>query len=229
MKVIVIYSGGLDSYTLLRDAVIHHGADNVTAISFDYGQRHKKELALAVKVCIKLGVVWRFFDLSGLSALLPGSALTDSDVDVPEGHYEAESMKATVVPNRNLIMISIASAHALAVGATEVLLGAHAGDHAIYPDCRPQFLDAAERVIALGNYPPYPNLRAPYIVYTKGQILERAKLLGLTADDYADTWTCYKGREKACGKCGSCQERLEAFASVGWTDPIQYETTGEQK
>ena len=221
-KTVVIYSGGMDSYTLLMDAVKHSGRDNVSVVSFDYGQRHYRELDSVRDVCKHHNVKFNIVDLRDLSDLVPGSSLTDPSVAVPEGHYEEESMKATVVPNRNMIMLSIASAHAIAIGAGEVLFGAHAGDHAIYPDCRSDFVQSMNQTVRTGNY-TYPIIRAPYITLTKGQILERAQFLGIDPNSYKYTWTCYKGGQVACGKCGSCQERLEAFKSVGWVDPLPYE------
>lgn len=216
-KAIVIYSGGMDSFTALHKAIKTN--DEVAAISFNYGQRHKKELEYASRVCEELGLEHRIVDLSAINPLLAGSALTD-DISVPEGHYEEVSMKQTVVPNRNMIMLSIAVGYAVSVEAQSVYFGAHSGDHAIYPDCRTEFVEAMNAVCAIANYQAV-EIRAPYLHKNKIDILADGIELGL---DYAQTWTCYNGREKACGKCGSCQERLEAFELNGIKDPLAYES-----
>jgi 7-cyano-7-deazaguanine synthase len=143
-------------------------------------------------------------------------------VAVPEGHYEEDSMKATVVPNRNMILLSLATGYAVTVGAGAVWYGAHGGDHAIYPDCRPEFVEKMDAVCRVANYEPV-GIEAPFMAMDKGQILAEGLRLGL---DYSQTWTCYNGRAQACGRCGSCVERLEAFAVNGVTDPLEYEDAG---
>ena len=215
-KVVVIYSGGMDSFTVLNRAL--KDGKEVFAISFDYGQRHVKELLCATTVCSKLGVEHKVVDISAINQLLAGSSLTD-DIDIPEGNYEAESMKSTVVPNRNMILISLAVAYAVSVGASQVYYGAHSGDHAIYPDCRPEFVEKMNDVCKIANYESV-EVYSPYLTVSKTAILTDGLAMGL---DYSDTWTCYNGRDKACGKCGACQERLEAFADNDATDPINYE------
>jgi len=214
-KVVVIYSGGMDSYTVLRQASMQGYA--VYPVAFDYGQRHNKELILAKNVCDKYAYPFKSVDVSNINQLIKGSALTD-DIDVPEGHYEEESMKQTVVPNRNMIMLSMAVGYAVSIGAEAVYFGAHSGDHAIYPDCRTAFVEAMNAVCQIANYEAI-EVRAPFLAKTKIDILRAGLDLGL---DYSETWTCYKGLEKACGRCGSCQERLEAFAANGIKDPIDY-------
>lgn len=216
-NVVVIYSGGMDSFTILNQA-FQNKEFNVHALSFDYGQRHVKELACAKSVCQELNIPHQIIDISAINALLKGSALTDN-IDVPEGHYEAESMKQTVVPNRNMVLISLAVAHAVSINATKVFYGAHSGDHAIYPDCRPEFVHAMNDVCAIANYEAV-EIVCPFLDKSKIDILAAGLALEL---DYGKTWTCYNGREKACGKCGSCQERLEAFALNNATDPLAYE------
>ena len=216
-NVVVIYSGGMDSFTILNQA-FQNKEFNVHALSFDYGQRHVKELACAKSVCQELNIPHQIIDISAINALLKGSALTDN-IDVPEGHYEAESMKQTVVPNRNMVLISLAVAHAVSINATKVFYGAHSGDHAIYPDCRPEFVHAMNDVCAIANYEAV-EIVCPFLDKSKIDILAAVLALEL---DYGKTWTCYNGREKACGKCGSCQERLEAFALNNATDPLAYE------
>lgn len=214
--VVVIYSGGMDSYTLLH--VARAQGLNVHALSFNYGQRHVRELESASAVCESLDIPHKVIDIRAMGEVMAGSALT-SDVDVPEGHYEEDSMKATVVPNRNMILLSLATGYAVTVGAGAVWYGAHGGDHAIYPDCRPEFVEKMDAVCRVANYAPVA-VEAPFMALDKGEILAEGLKLGL---DYSQTWTCYNGRKRACGRCGSCVERLEAFASHGVTDPLVYE------
>lgn len=215
-SVVVIYSGGMDSFTLLHLARAR--GYRVYALSFDYGQRHVRELDCARKVCTDLGIEHKVIDIRAMSEVMSGSSLT-SDIDVPEGHYEEDTMKSTVVPNRNMILLSLATGYAVTRGAGAVWYGAHGGDHAIYPDCRPEFVEKMDAVCRIANYEPVA-IEAPFMNMDKGQILAEGLKLGL---DYADTWTCYNGRERACGRCGSCVERLEAFAANGLADPLAYE------
>jgi len=215
-KVVVIYSGGMDSFTLINEMVAK--GHRVYALSFNYGQKHAKELHYAQKVCDELGLPHKVVDITAIHQLLLGSSLTD-DIEIPDGHYEEESMKSTVVPNRNMVMLSLAIAYAVSVQAEAVIYGAHGGDHAIYPDCRPEFVDKMAEVSRVANY-EVVDVRAPYIQLNKIEILSRGLEMGL---DYAKSWTCYKGREKACGRCGACQERLEAFKENQLRDPLAYE------
>lgn len=215
-KVVVIFSGGMDSFTVLNLAV-KQGFD-VFALSFDYGQRHKKELEYAARACSNLNVHHKIVDISAINQLIGGSSLT-SDIDVAEGHYEEDSMKTTVVPNRNMILLSMAVGYAVSINANKVFYGAHSGDHAIYPDCRPEFVHKMNDVCAIANYEAV-EIVTPYLEVSKTAILTAGLAMDL---DYNLTWTCYNGREKACGKCGACQERLEAFSENGVTDPLEYE------
>lgn len=215
-KVVVIFSGGMDSFTVLNRAL--KDGKEVYALTFDYGQKHVKEIACASKVCKQLGVAHKVIDISAINQLLAGSSLTD-DIEIPEGHYEAESMKSTVVPNRNMILLSLAVGYAVSVKASQVYYGAHSGDHAIYPDCRPEFVMKMNDVCQIANYEAV-EIFSPYLTVSKTDILTDGLKMGLS---YQDTWTCYNGREKACGKCGACQERLEAFADNNATDPLAYE------
>jgi 7-cyano-7-deazaguanine synthase len=218
MKGLLVLSGGADSATLaywLKDR-----GDELTALSFDYGQRHRKELASAAAIAKELGVSHEVIDLRGLTKFLKGSALTDGGVAVPHGHYEAESMRLTVVPNRNTIMLSIAWGAACAAGLDYVALGVHAGDHYIYPDCRPEYvkeIEVALRSGTDGHRKPDMALLTPFIDKTKADIIAIGLLLGVP---YDKTWTCYEGGDKPCGKCGSCGERAEAFAKAGGTDAL---------
>jgi 7-cyano-7-deazaguanine synthase len=215
-KAVVIYSGGMDSFTILNKAV-KDGLD-VYALTFDYGQKHNKELKYAANVCTELNVHHRIIDITAINQLLQSSSLT-SGADIPEGHYEADNMKSTVVPNRNMILLSLAIGYAVDLKADKVFYGAHAGDHAIYPDCRPEFVQKMKDVAAISNYDPV-DIVTPYLNNSKIEILAEGLAMGL---DYGKSWTCYNGREKACGKCGSCVERLEAFKENNMSDPLEYE------
>lgn len=215
-RVVAIYSGGLDSYTLLN-RFLRQGY-TIYPLSFDYGQRHRKELDFARRVCEELALPHRVIDISAINQLLAGSSLTD-DIEVPEGHYEDQSMRSTVVPNRNMVMLSLAISYAISVDASTVVYGAHGGDHAIYPDCRPDFVAKMNQVAAIANYDAV-TISAPYLHWSKTDILAEGLEMAL---DYSKAWTCYNGREKACGKCGSCVERLEAFEHNRATDPLEYE------
>jgi len=214
--VVVIYSGGMDSFTLLHLA--RSRGLKVHALSFNYGQRHVRELEAARAVCQAEGIPHKVIDIRAMSEVMAGSSLT-SEAEVPEGHYEEDSMKSTVVPNRNMILLSLATGYAVTVGAGAVWYGAHGGDHAIYPDCRPEFVEKMDAVCRIANYEPV-GIEAPFMALDKGEILAEGLKLGL---DYSQTWTCYNGRDKACGRCGSCVERLEAFAAHGLEDPLAYE------
>jgi 7-cyano-7-deazaguanine synthase len=214
-KVVLILSGGMDSTTLLYELLAEN--KGVFAVSFDYGQKHKKELDYASKTCKKLKVNHKIFQLDVLNEIAP-SALTREEWEVPEGHYTEENMKQTVVPNRNMIFLSLATAYAIDIGAAKVFYGAHAGDHEIYPDCRKEFVEAMQQAVLLCDWVQV-ELIAPYLDIDKGDIVIHGEELGV---DYSLTWTCYKGMDKACGKCGSCTERLEAFEKAGIKDPIEY-------
>jgi 7-cyano-7-deazaguanine synthase len=220
---IPIFSGGMDSFTLTNDLVNQHGADQVTAISFDYGQRHKRELTYAIAEAKRLGIAHKVVDITMLRSLMQGSALTSAEIPVPEGHYAEESMKITVVPGRNTLMLSIAMAYAESVAMQTgdadqtIYFGVHQGDHAIYPDCRADYFEAMRKTMELATAGKV-TLRAPYLFMDKAAILWRGREIGLTAKDYARSWTCYKGLAEPCGKCGACVERAEAFEAVGWKE-----------
>ena len=216
-SVVVIYSGGMDSFTILNKAI--KSGYRVFPLTFNYGQRHVKEIEYASEVCFNLNLSHKVVDISSINQLLQGSSLT-SDIDIPEGHYEADSMKSTVVPNRNMILLSLAVGYAVSIGASKVLYGAHSGDHFIYPDCRPEFVKKMNDVTAIANYEAV-EIVTPYLDKNKADILGDGLSMGL---DYSKSWTCYNGRDKACGKCGSCVERLEAFAEHNVIDPLEYES-----
>ena len=214
-KAVIILSGGMDSVTLLY-SLLDQGY-NVSPITFDYGQKHKKEIECAKQICTELKLTHKIVDLSALNDLAPSSQ-TRAYIAVPEGKYDDDNMKMTVVPNRNMVMIALAASYAISINASEVYYGAHAGDHAIYPDCREPFVRALNQALSLCDWNPV-RLKAPFIHLTKGQIVMRGLALGI---DYAKTWTCYKGEDLSCGVCGSCTERLEAFAFAGGKDPLKY-------
>jgi len=217
VKTLVVCSGGLDSVTLAYKVASE--ATLVGLISFDYGQRHNKELDFAKLAGERLSVPVHVIDISAVGKLLSGSALTD-DVDVPDGHYAEESMKVTVVPNRNAMMLAIAFSIGAAQGAEAVAAAMHGGDHFIYPDCRPAFLNAfaeMERLSLDGD--PDVQLYVPFVDQTKGDIAAEGARLGVP---FEETWSCYKGGELHCGCCGTCVERREAFHLAGATDPTEY-------
>jgi 7-cyano-7-deazaguanine synthase len=216
MTTVLIYSGGSDSFTLLHQ--LHHQNIDLRVLSFDYGQRHRKELDYARRNTAKLGLSHKIVTIDFMRDIADNSVLT-SNKDVPEGFYENSNMAQTVVPNRNMIMLSIAAAYAVNIRAGSIAYGAHAGDHTIYPDCRPQFVEAMQTVLGIANYYPL-NLWVPLLYWDKRRIYRWG--LGNNLD-YRDTWTCYNGREKACGRCGSCVERLHAFHDIKHTDPLEYE------
>lgn len=218
MKTIVICSGGLDSVSLAHKVAAEHTLHSL--VSFDYGQRHKKELDFAAACALRLKVPHKIIDIRAIGESLGGSALTD-DIDVPDGHYEEESMKVTVVPNRNAIMLAIAFGVAAAQKADAVAAAVHGGDHFIYPDCRPDFIDAFQIMQnkALDGYADV-RLYTPYVNGSKADIVtDGAKF----QTPFADTWSCYKGGENHCGRCGTCVERREAFHVAGIADPTQYD------
>jgi 7-cyano-7-deazaguanine synthase len=220
MAAVVVFSGGLDSTVALTEAVKVH--DRVLAISFDYGQRHgPRELAAAGAVARHLNVTRHVIDLSHLAELLPGSSLTDLTVDVPHGHYAEESMAATVVPNRNLIMLSIAAGIAGAHGMDSVVIAVHAGDHYVYPDCRPEFIGAADAAFhAAFASARRPVIEAPYMHMTKAQVVTRGYEMGAPMHL---SWSCYVGGARHCGRCGTCVERCASFDEAGIPDTTLYD------
>ncbi len=237
MKCVTVFSGGLDSTTLVHSlAKLDQHEQHL--LSFDYGQRHKKELEYAARTADLLGLRHDVIDLSGITHLISNSALTsptvkgpkgqfDSsagpEIEVPEGHYAEESMKQTVVPNRNMIMLSIAAGVAVSENADCIATAVHAGDHYVYPDCRPEFIQTANDAISFGNegFGKIPKLGvgqvpdqfilAPFIHTTKAEIAYYAIQLSVPLHM---TWSCYKGGHFHCGRCGTCVERLEAISEA---------------
>ena len=212
---VIIVSGGLDSITLLYDK-----AETIAlAISFDYGQNHsKKELPYAEYHCQQLGIPHITIPLTFMHQYFKSSLLEGAEA-IPEGHYEEENMKSTVVPFRNGIMLAIATGIAESHELKRVYIANHGGDHTIYPDCRPEFIDAMDKATSAGTFVDV-RVEAPYTNISKADIVRRGTALGI---DYAKTWSCYKGSEMHCGKCGTCVERKEAFADAGVKDPTEYE------
>ena len=217
MKTLVICSGGLDSVSLAYKVAAEQ--DLLGLISFDYGQRHRKEVDFAARAADRLGVPHDLIDMSHIGAFLSGSALTD-DLDVPDGHYAEDNMKVTVVPNRNAIMLAIAFGVAAAKGADAVAAAVHGGDHFIYPDCRPEFVEAFQAMQdkALDGYAAV-RLYTPFVHIPKSAIVTEGAKHGTP---FADTWSCYKGGDTHCGRCGTCVERREAFDIAGVADPTEY-------
>ena len=213
---VLILSGGVDSVTLLYDY-----QDRIAlAVSFDYGSNHNaREIPFARLHCERLGIEHLIIPLDFMSKYFKSSLLEGAD-SIPEGHYESENMKSTVVPFRNGIMLSVAVGIAESRDLRYVMMANHGGDHTIYPDCRPEFVDAFSMAAQAGTFVGI-RLLSPYTHMTKADIARRGKELGI---DYSETWSCYKGGEKHCGKCGTCVERREAFALAGVDDTTVYES-----
>ncbi len=212
---VLILSGGVDSVTLLYD----EQERIALAISFDYGSKHNaREIPFARLHCEKLGIKHVTIPLDFMTKYFVSSLLEGGD-DIPEGQYADENMKSTVVPFRNGIMLSIAVGVAESNGLKYVMMANHGGDHTIYPDCRPEFVEAFDQAAVAGTYVKV-HLRSPYTFMTKADIARRGKALGI---DYSKTWSCYKGGEHHCGKCATCLERREAFAESGIEDATFYE------
>ena len=212
-KVLVVYSGGLDSYTLLNKALKEF--DEVSAITFNYGQKHKKEIDYAITNCKKLSIAHEVIDLP-VTRLLSGSALV-GDSEIPEGNYDKDKMKLTVVPNRNMIMISVAASMAIRDQASHLWYAAHAGDHEIYPDCRPEFILKLKEVLEICDYHKI-TFEAPFQDFSKAEIVAEGLSMNL---DYRDAWTCYEGGLKPCLKCSACLERKGAFEVNNAIDPLK--------
>ncbi len=218
MRILCVCSGGLDSVVLSHKIANEHELAGL--VSFDYGQRHKKELEYASNCANALGVSHDVIDITEIGKHLTGNALTQ-DIDVPHGHYEEDTMKITIVPNRNAIMLAIAFGVAASKKADAVATAVHGGDHFIYPDCRPEFVNAFETMQkhALEGYADI-SLYTPFVHAPKSQIVVEGNKINAP---FVDTWSCYKGNENHCGACGTCVERREAFHIAGVNDPTKYE------
>lgn len=212
---VLIVSGGMDSITMLYE----YKERIALGISFDYGSNHNaREIPFAAMHCERLGIKHIVINLGFMHQYFKSSLLEGAEA-IPEGNYDDENMKSTVVPFRNGIMLSIAAGVAESNGLKYVMMANHGGDHTIYPDCRPEFVSAMSEATRLGTYPGIEVL-APYTEITKSDIARHGKALGI---DYAETWSCYKGGKKHCGKCGTCVERKEALAEAGIEDTTEYE------
>lgn len=207
-KTVVVFSGGLDSTTLLYHLIdLGH---EVKAISFGYGQRHRKELDAAARIANLLHIEHRIVNLSGLAAIFGSNALTDQSVDIPHGEYASDNMRVTVVPNRNMIMLSIATGWAISLAYDSVAFGAHSGEYTPYPDCQPQFA-AAMNAATLACDTSKIEVLSPFIRWSKGEIARRGSQLHVP---FNLTWSCYQGDDEPCGKCSTCLDRKVAFEFV---------------
>lgn len=205
----------MDSITMLYE----YKERIALGISFDYGSNHNaREIPFAAMHCERLGIKHIVINLGFMHQYFKSSLLEGAEA-IPEGNYDDENMKSTVVPFRNGIMLSIAAGVAESNGLKNVMMANHGGDHTIYPDCRPEFVSAMSEATRLGTYPGIEVL-APYTGITKSDIARHGKALGI---DYAETWSCYKGGEHHCGKCGTCRERIEALADAGIEDHTVYD------
>ena len=212
---VLILSGGMDSVTMLYD----YCEQIALAVTFDYGSKHNaREIDFARLHCERLSIPHIVIPLSFMERYFV-SSLLKGGAEIPEGHYADDNMKSTVVPFRNGIMLSIAAGLAESHGLSHVMMANHSGDHAIYPDCRPEFVEAMSHAISSGTYDNLTIL-APYTSISKTAIARRGKALGI---DYSETWSCYKGGVLHCGKCGTCIERKEALRDAGFNDTTQYE------
>lgn len=213
---VIILSGGMDSVTMLYD----YQKSIALAVSFDYGSKHnEREIPFARYHCEQLGIKHVVIALDFMCRYFESSLLKGGG-DIPEGDYDSDNMRSTVVPFRNGIMLSIAAGLAESNSLTKVMMANHSGDHAIYPDCTPAFVKAMDAAIAAGTYEGI-SLVTPYTNLTKAEIAAKGKQLGI---DYSQTWSCYKGGEHHCGQCGTCRERKEALAEAGVYDATIYES-----
>ena len=213
-KAVLIFSGGLDSATLLHQMLAEKKFE-ISLLTFFYGQKHDREIQSAKYFAKKFGLFHEIVSLDFFPKIAK-SALLKTGGEIPAGHYEDQKMRATVVPNRNLILLSIAASFAISRGARDLFYGAHAGDHAIYPDCRPIFVEKMRAVLAVCDYEKI-NLRAPFLHLKKDEIVKIGAKLGV---EFEKTWTCYRGGKTPCGACGACVERAESFLKNNISDPL---------
>lgn len=215
---VVIYSGGLDSTTLLYH--LRAEGHELKALSVNYGQRHMtREMAAAEAICTLLKIERRTVDLTALKECLGGNALTNAGVALPEGAYARETIGQTTVPNRNMVLLSVGIAWAAALKFDAVAFGAHGGEHTNYPDCQPPFAEAMDRAARVCDFEPIRVL-APFVNWVKADIVRRGADLGVPFDL---TWSCYTGGEQHCGRCATCIDRRTAFLQADVTDPTNYE------
>lgn len=212
---LIIVSGGMDSVTLMHE----YKSSIALAVTFDYGSNHaRKEIECAKYHCQMLGIKHIIIPLEFIKKYFKSSLLNGADA-IPEGHYEEENMKSTVVPFRNGIMLAIACGIAESNGLHNVMIANHHGDHAIYPDCRAEFINCMSDAMSKGTY-EHIKIVAPYTSISKADIAAKGKQIGV---DYTKTWSCYKGGKKHCGKCGTCVERKEALQLAGIEDLTEYQ------
>jgi 7-cyano-7-deazaguanine synthase len=216
MKVVLVYSGGLDSTVLLYQ-LLSEGHE-VKALSVNYGQRHAKELEAARALAAGRGVEHRVLDLSVLTSLFPDVALTSPHADVPQVEYSPQSMALTTVPNRNMVLVSVALAWAAHLKFDAAAFAAQAGLTTTYPDCRQEFASAMDGAARRCDWEPLAVL-APFVTWTKGDVVRRGAELGVP---FERTWSCYVGGQKHCGRCGTCRDRRQAFIHAGVADPTEY-------
>jgi len=218
-KTVIILSGGIDSTTLayyLKDK-----GHKLYALTFNYGQKQKEEISAALAIVKRLKILHKVVDISSVKNLLK-SALTKSDIKIPHGHYAAKNMKSTVVPNRNMIMLSIAAGYASSIKAKNIAFAVHGGDHFIYADCRLLFVNAMCGVLMASFFDDdiKPQVIAPFLNFDKTDIVRIGYMLKVP---FELTWSCYEGGKKHCGQCGTCRERKEAFQKAGVVDLTEYE------
>ena len=214
LKTVVVLSGGLDSTTLLYH--LRAEGHEVKALTINYSQRHAREIACAQKICAELGIEHRLVELPGLVSVLGNNALTNTNIDVPTGEYQNGTIQVTTVPNRNMIMLSVAIGWAASMDFNGVAFGAHTGEHTNYPDCKPPFADAMNVAAQVCDWNPIA-VYSPFIDWSKGQIVARGIDLGVP---FEKTWSCYEGGDEPCGKCSTCLDRKVAFELVSSDDPL---------
>lgn len=216
MSDLILLSGGLDSTA--ATAISARAGRLAAVVSVDYGQRHVREVTAAVAVASHYGVRLDVLDLRSWGGLLTGSALTDSTVAVPHGAYDGENLAVTAVPNRNAVLIMAAAGVAAARGIDRVVTAVHDGDHELYPDCRPAFIQSAARTVELSTDGAV-TVAAPFVKYSKAEIVDHGHAAGAP---FGLTWSCYRGEATHCGQCGTCQERRTAFITANVVDPTVY-------
>lgn len=213
---ILVYSGGMDSTTLLYSLI--SDGHPLKALGVNYGQRHLKELDAARTICSALKIEFQIADLSPIKGLFGQSALTSTKVNIPKGSYDLENMKVTVVPNRNMLLLAVAISWAIGSDFRTVAYAAHAGDRAVYPDCRPEFVEALGQTAKLCHFEPV-EIVSPFIHKHKAEIVRIGNSLEVP---FHLTWSCYKGEDLHCGQCGTCQQRAQAFHDSSIPDPTSY-------
>jgi 7-cyano-7-deazaguanine synthase len=218
-RTVVIFSGGLDSTTLLYE--LKSAGHEVAALAVNYGQRHRRELLCAKTICQNIDVELTTLELPELVQIFGRNSLSDSSVAVPVGTYQPDSMQQTTVPNRNMILLSLATGWAISNGYQAVAFGAHSGEYTPYPDCRPEFAVAMDKAARLCDWQPL-RILAPFVNWSKSDIVRRGGELGVS---FEETWSCYVGGETHCGRCGTCLDRKSAFEKSGVDDPTEYEST----